>query len=71
MQNNGFTNKATQNFFRANESHLDKLAESLRVTSHSRFSSKVLQLAKFLPTCFPKASKEIDWQQVAELAMEG
>ena len=67
----GFTNKATQDFFRANERELDTLAESVRVTSHSRFAPEVANFCKLLRARFPKASKKIDWWQIAELAIEG
>ena len=67
----GFTNKATRDFFRANERELDTLAASVRVTSHSRFAPEVANFCKLLRAHFPKAPKSIDWWQVAELAIEG
>ena len=67
----GFTNKTTQDFFRANERELDALAASVRITSHSRFAPESANFCKLLRARFPKASKKIDWWQIAELAIEG
>ena len=67
----GFTNKETHDFFRANERELDKMGAAMLVTSHSRYSAQIADFCKLLRMHFPKASKKIDWWQVAELAIEG
>jgi len=73
MHTKGFANKETAHFFVNNEAMLTDVARFVNVTSHGRRSHEVVAFAAWLARRFDgdKSSQDVDFQQVAELALEG